>query len=897
MGILGLGAETPEDVAGWAVNAAGDTAAWIGDRLGDAGAILTSLGGPILAGIAAIAVLRTVRWLLLLWRGRTPRVQISNFAWATSDKTDREATWVTSLFREQLAALRLDALDPLPDRAPGAPLVEIVEGVGQGVGRSLDIGKALGKLFRTVWPDSAYEVWGTLRPEGESGRISVQLIERRRGNRTLLNVALDEASWKDGAREAAMAVAGALYPRVRKKDRGPWTMWNRTVPRELMSHYHAARRHEEGNRLEHALDDYHAALDRDPLNPNLRLKIAMLQERLELDLDAWVTYEAIIDESDPRAWRGPDRRVYLLALYRLAVLLSNGRVGTQWVKEACVPEGEGTHRCDERHARRRDLLMSLECDPLLGKPKGRFSRRLIVQTGSWATSASRVTSTNAAGLLAMLRAAGGEAESRSVTLAVFSPPEDEESDKPIDETEEEAAARAERIDAVLQILSLRRLEELDAWLRLRPPSRIRYWDDWWIHRPPLRHWPRRREFARSAVRTSKLLVRLRVATSLELQLERREKRSRISAKSEIEEIREAHRRLTKRWPFPAAGGWKQLLHFLAPRRRWANGRADAWQLHYNAACTAASVLREDSVLGRAEDEEGLLAAKMLPLPPGTGREDVVAQVIKQLEEYAYRAGSRRVAAQAEWLAIDDPDLKGMRETPEFRLWASHHLPRGLPPEQPSRKADVRRFTARVVQDGARAFADAWRQRADLSSPAAAEIACWWEEERRAWETLGVACRDHLSWQKRLSWLKTLQEWLSATQRDDRLDFRHEARGKKAKQMMSEDLFKAVATLAGGDSGATMPRRSNGTTVIDWVVQRERHVRSAYEDGEGVANAAGSLLAEIERREALRAFRIWSRLAEALEIELANPNGEGISARLAASLRQIDIELHAYGNSS
>src|SRR5215204_576069 len=85
--------------------------------------ILDRVWALLLAGVAVVVLLRALRWLLLLWRGRTPRVQISPFAWTTSEEGERESAWVTSLFREQLAALRLDALDPLPERAPGAQLV------------------------------------------------------------------------------------------------------------------------------------------------------------------------------------------------------------------------------------------------------------------------------------------------------------------------------------------------------------------------------------------------------------------------------------------------------------------------------------------------------------------------------------------------------------------------------------------------------------------------------------------------------------------------------------------------------------------------------------------------------------------------------------------------------
>jgi hypothetical protein len=847
-----------------------DAADWLGQLLDPVGEILAKVWPPVLAAVVAIVLLRTVRWLLLLWRGRTPRVQISNFAWAMSDDASREATWVTSLFREQLAALRLDALDPLPERAPGAPLVEIVEGVGQGVGR--DIGTAAARLFRAAWPDSAYEVWGTLRPrEGGGGRISVQLIERRRGNRTLLNVALEQASWEDGAREAALAVAGALYPQVRQRERGPWTKWSRAVPRDLMGHYHAARRYEEEDRLEQALDEYHAALDQDPLNPNLRLKIAMLQERLELYIDAWVTYEAIVDEPDRRAWQGPDRRVYLLALYRLAVMLSNGRVAGQWIKRSCVDKDEETLRDRERHDRRDELLRSLASSPLFKSYK--ISPPNEIHEWLTGTVSSLIARRSSPFLLSVLHTIEAEASAPIDALGSF-------------KGGDESAQREGRIEAVLQILGLRRIEELEAAIRILPIGPRK--GEARFQRAALRHRLRRPEFALSAVRTSELLVRMRIAARLENQVKDREFSTKTFDKREkwIEEIRAAHRKLTRRWPFPAVNSPRRALHFLAPRRRWASRRDDSWQIHYNAACTAATVLREDSVLRNCKQEKRAPvrprarwrrrrrkeAERWEALPRGTDADSVVEQAIAQLEEYAFQAGSDRVAAQADWVALDDPDLSGLRHRPELQLWASHHLPRRLPKEATSRKADVKRFIVRIAHEGACAFAEAWQERARQPQPEAPEIAEWWRVETEIWKELANAWREHLSWEQRLQWLKTLQEWLLASKTDGKVDFSYEARGAAA-DTMSPALFSELGALAndGAADNGTPQSHWSQPSVLTWVDARAGHARRAHEAGEERANRRGALRARAERREALRAARVWTRLAETLERELTRPS--------------------------
>jgi tetratricopeptide (TPR) repeat protein len=864
------------NATGWIT---GDAADWVAGLLAPAIDILDSIWPPVLAGIAVIFVLRGFRWLVLLVRGRTPRVQISTFAWAMPGDGGQEATWVTSLFREQLSALRLDALDPLPERAPGAPLVEIVEGVGQGVGR--DIAGAAGRLFKAALPDSAYEVWGTLRPrEGGGGRISVQLIERRRGNRTLLNVALEQASWEDGAREAAMAVAGALYPEVRRKERGPWTSWERPVPRGLMRHYHAARNHEEANRLEQALAEYHAALDQDPLNPNIRLKIAMLQERLELYLDAWVTYEAIVDESDRRAWRGPDRRAFLLALFRLAVMLSNGRIAAQWVKASSLEQGKKTTRDKERDERRRELLRSLESATLFSGTGINPARGELPDLLTRAAS-TVITRFPSAFLLAILRTFDQKAKEPSDVLDAF-------------RHGGEYKDRERQIEAVLQILCLRRLEELEFWER--------------IHFFHPRYTLRRPEFARSTIKISKLLARTRIAASLESQVERcaAESQGFSSRDRWIAEMREAHRKLTRHWPFPAVSQWRRFVHFLAPRRRLAYRREDAWQLHYNAACTAASVLRDDSVLRNAtrekraspksaserrQQEQEERAGTWMALPKGIVEGKIVKEAIDQLESYAFKAGSDRVAAQADWVALDDPDLRGLRRAPAFQLWASHHLPRTLPEGVSMRKADVKRFTVRVIQEGACLFSRSWRERAVLANPSAAEIVDWWRVEAQVWTGLRNTFLEHLSWQERLKWLDTLQGWLDEAGTEDQVDFSYEARGAAGTDLMCPELFDELAVLVKcGSNGRGANGTDNPPSVLAWVDERAQHVRTAHESGEEQADKKGDLRVATEHAEALRAARVWTRLAEMLEAELNEPSHEDSAEQRRARERELKVRV-------
>lgn len=250
---------------------------------------------PLMANVgevAAAAVLLTtatllVRYVWLHSRARAPRVQLSSITQAAreDDEEKVDPLWVSSLLREQLTKLRLSPTEAIPEASTGAPVLEIVEGIGEGIGDKSNLGKALGRLFRAIFPEAAYEVSGTLRPATPGGgTISVQVVDRTHRHRTQVSTGHDDTSWEEAARTAAAAVAGALYPQVADRHKGPWTNWSKPVPGDLVTLNDEARRHEESNRLDQAMGAYHEALDRDPLNPNLRLRIAMLQERLELDL-------------------------------------------------------------------------------------------------------------------------------------------------------------------------------------------------------------------------------------------------------------------------------------------------------------------------------------------------------------------------------------------------------------------------------------------------------------------------------------------------------------------------------------------------------------------------------------------------------------------------------------
>jgi tetratricopeptide (TPR) repeat protein len=836
--IAGLAAATA-----WLASLIADLFTWTWETTD---AIPAGVRASIAVAMAIALLALAARKLRLLMLARHPRVQVGELTWADPSE-ESDAVWITSLFHQQLAALEVDPIDPLPERTPSAPFVDIVEGVAHGASQKADLADAAGRLLRALWPVAAYEVWGTLRPlPNGKGRISVQLIDRARGNRMLGSTTHQRGEWERGAGGAAMAIAGMLYPRVAKKHRGPWAHWKEAIPSQLIGAYNAAQTYEAANRFEEAMGACNEALEHDPLNPHMLLRIATLQERLGLYIDAWVTYGTIVDEPRSRAWKGPARRVRLVALFRLAILVSNGRTAKQWVKEDWLAPDQGNLRASERAMRRRELRMSLKHDSLLYKREPYLVRRPAFAASSALLSALLPEDKRRT-----------EEERREWAAATFAPGIASESPS-------ERAARAAQINAVLQVIALRRLEELDAWLRARPPLRMRQWAAWWRRRPRGKAMLRRSELARAAVRVSKLLVRIRIAADVE--------RLAGSDPAEVESIRREYRRLIRRWPFPATTPLRKTIHFIAPRRRWANKRADAWQLHYNAACTAAATLREDSVLRRAIADGALQSC-------APSKEQIVKRAVRELEEYAHRAGSGRVTAHADWVASGDPDLQELPGEEEFELWVSHYLPRDLPERRLSGNVDVNRYTARIMRDGAYALADCWRDRASRESAPAKEALIWWLQEKAAWSKLGKVCSERGCWQERLGAIQLLRDWLHAWPDRYHVNFTHETLGDRDNAAKARRrLLEEMAVLVGEDSSAEGDGQS---TVLEWVTGRASSVQAAYRSGADMAGEDG-LPAERERLQALKAAELWGRAAEALGADLS---GEGDD-------KQVDEEVTA-----
>jgi hypothetical protein len=125
--------------------------------------------------------------------------------------------------------------------------------------------------------------------------------------------------------------------------------WGYAFPTELFDAYQRAHQFQADRRFDQALAEFYRALRLDPANVYIRLEIAQLQERLNMHLDALVTYDDVIticsrgSESLARWWNGADfgderSRAYrhqgvalLVARFRHALMLGHGdRIAEQW---------------------------------------------------------------------------------------------------------------------------------------------------------------------------------------------------------------------------------------------------------------------------------------------------------------------------------------------------------------------------------------------------------------------------------------------------------------------------------------------------------------------------------------------------------------------------------------
>ncbi|MEA2149863.1 MAG: hypothetical protein QOD69_1693 [Solirubrobacteraceae bacterium] len=322
-----------------------------------------------LAAMLLVLLVGAVRGARLHWLAHMPGpVDVADLIVAGS-APDGVADRLTLHFRQRLADLHLAPPGPQPGMAAATYFVDLI---GSATHDSKNLVATVVGLLRVAWPSQAYQVQATLVQDAERGfGVSVQVVMLPAT--TTPPTTCWAASWEMAIDAAASRAAAFILPRTRACRRSPWAGWQGYVlPPRLLEAYERAAVCTHERRYDEALREYYNALELDPKNLEVRLRIGFIQEKLGLALDALTTYQATCDmtcdcltpgvaRSTAKALLNARRRSQTIASYRRAVLLgSAGGLSKQW----CAPDeaGGATRRDEQRRAcrgRLRPTLMKL----------------------------------------------------------------------------------------------------------------------------------------------------------------------------------------------------------------------------------------------------------------------------------------------------------------------------------------------------------------------------------------------------------------------------------------------------------------------------------------------------------------------------------------------------------
>jgi tetratricopeptide (TPR) repeat protein len=294
-----------------------------------------------LASLLVLGLANFVRRLRFEWLAMKPGPIFVHELSVSPDLSNVDVAHLTTAFRRRLMQLRLHAPTAVPATSPAQDFLSVVDG------DHLDSKNLLGSavnILRAAIPTHAYEVSVTLTeeptaPPGKPRRGVTAQITRLPTEGIPVETAW-AYSWDDAIRQAADMVTAAVLPRTVVSNRPPWSGWRGyPMPSLLVHHYERAQELTSQRRYDEALDHYFQALEVDPKNVDLRLHKGFVEEKLELYLDAVVTYAAarqLACHTSKRLYHRKARRNRTasgnIARYRLAVLLGGIRFAHQWRK-------------------------------------------------------------------------------------------------------------------------------------------------------------------------------------------------------------------------------------------------------------------------------------------------------------------------------------------------------------------------------------------------------------------------------------------------------------------------------------------------------------------------------------------------------------------------------------
>jgi hypothetical protein len=170
-----------------------------------------------------------------------------------------------------------------------------------------------------------------------------------------------------------------------------------------------------------------------------------------------------------------------------------------------------------------------------------------------------------------------------------------------------------------------------------------------------------------------------------------------------------------------------------------------WHEHYNAACAYALVLQDTVHLTDAEL-----------------RSTFARMAVCRLQKATTRADSGYIASRRDWLVSEDPDLKGLRDTAEFKDFEVTYLPASRPtPRRPKnvQQLESSRYMKDLLVATAQLWQTGWRRRACAldAPPDIHQVLDWFTHELDMWRHVRAVATDYRHSGTRLELINAVYE--------------------------------------------------------------------------------------------------------------------------------------------
>ena len=181
------------------------------------------------------------------------------------------------------------------------------------------------------------------------------------------------------------------------------------------------------------------------------------------------------------------------------------------------------------------------------------------------------------------------------------------------------------------------------------------------------------------------------------------------------------------------------------------GKSTSWLEHYNAACTYALIMRNDTDEREPHLEHAHAAISALEL------------ALRYGEDIDF------VRTKKYWLQAGDPDLAGLRSYACFRAFEARVYGVPLPATVNIAKYELYLHLRAVVEDGAGHLEREWRQRATRDAGVLTHEVFeeWWRQEEHAWELAIRLGRFYRQWQTRREAVESRRNWIESFGREAR----------------------------------------------------------------------------------------------------------------------------------